>query len=338
MKKAVYVVLMIFVSGCVSHKQDQKIPLPPPPVPAAPAYSAKPLEPALRAQAIKELLTDVGSEDPFLRSNSIEALSDVDPSDAAVPILKGLTDPASPVRFSAAVSAGQLKLVEAYDPLRAMADDPDLRVQAGVRFALHRLGDTRLSHDLEKLAAAPDPSVRGTTAMVLGLLKEPSATNILLTLLADPASTVRIQAAEALWRLGNERGLTDLVAFSISRYPDEQIIALRAIAAPGDQRVTQHVRGDLKSDYIEVSLTAARSLGVLGSDEGWNIAVPVVQSKDPRQRALAALAMGAIGRSDLQDYLATLLKDQEQSVRISAATAILQLQSPTQYLSAQANR
>jgi hypothetical protein len=67
---------------------------------------------------------------------------------------------------------------------------------------------------------------------------------------------------------------------------------------------------------------------MLGSDEGWNIAVPAVQSKDSRQRSLAALAMGSIGRTDLQPYLADLLKDPVASVRISAATGILQLRSP----------
>jgi len=339
MRKTVLVGLMIVLTGCASQKPDTKFPPPPPPVPAAPAYSAKPLDADLRAKAIKELLADVSSQDPYLRCNSIEALGDVDPSDASGPILNGLKDPEPSVRFTAAVSAGQIKLVEAYDPLRAMAEDPDLRVQAGVRFALHRLGDTRLSHDLEKLAGNPSPSVRGTTAMVLGLLKEPSATSMLLTLLSDHSPAVRIQAAEALWRLGNEQGLTDLVALSINdEYADDEIVAVLAIAEPKDPRVIQHVRGALSSDYLEVSLAAARGLGMLGSDEGWNVAVPAAQSKDTRQRALAALAMGAIGRSDLQEHLSPLLKDPEESVRIAAATAILQLRNPADYLGAQAER
>jgi hypothetical protein len=45
---------------------------------------------------------------------------------------------------------------------------------------------------------------------------------------------------------------------------------------------------------------------------------------------MAALAMGSIGRSDLQRYLADLLHDTEGPVRVSAATAILQLRPPTQ--------
>lgn len=330
MKITIGALLAILVAGCASHpKYDPKFPEPPPPVAAAPKYSPRPIDEKLRAKAIAELMSETTSPDPFLRSNAIEALSDVDPSDAANAVLMGLHDPDAPVRFAAAMAAGQMKLVDAYDPLRAMANDPNLRVEAGVRFAMHRLGDTRLSHDLEKLMAAPDPHVRATVAMVLGLLKEPSATKMLLTLLSDPNAAVRLEAAEALWRLGNERGLTYLVAYSISAYPDDQMVALQALAEPGDQRVIQHIRGELTNDYIEVSLAAARAMGMLGSDEGWNVAVPAADSKDPRQRSLAALAMGAIGRSDLQGHLADLLKDPEAAVRISAATGILQLRAPS---------
>jgi len=319
-------ILVAMLGSCSpNQKNDQKMPPPPPSEPPAPKYSPESLNSGLRAQAREELLAETNAADPFLRCNAIEAMSEVDPSQVAPVVLKELKDPQASVRFAAVVAAGQMKLVDAYKPLIDMAYDPDPRVQAGVRFALHRLGDTRLSKELEQLAGSADPHVRGTTAFVLGLLGEPSATKMLITLLGDRSPSVRIQAAEALWRLGNERGLEDLVAFSISGYPDDQIIALQAIAETKDQRVIQHVRGELQSDYIEVSLAAARGLGMLGSDEGWNVAVPAAKSKDPRQRSLAALAMGAIGRSDLQGYLKDLLADPEATVRISAATAILQL-------------
>jgi HEAT repeat protein len=328
MKKAFGILLVCVLAGCSSHTDSTaKFPPPPPAVAPAPKYSAEPIDSKLRARAVQELILETASLDPFMRCNAIEALSEVDPPDAADAIMKGLNDPEPVVRFASAMAAGQLKLVDAYGPLKNMTDDHDLQVETGVRFALHRLGDTRLSHDLEKFAANPDPHLRGTVAMVLGLLKDPSATKMLTTLLSDRVPSVRLQAAEALWRLGDQRGLTDLVAYSISTYPDDQMIALQALAETGDVRVTQHIRGQLTNDYVEVSLAAARGLGMLGSDEGWNIVVPAVKSNDPRQRSLAALAMGSIGRSDLQPYLADLLKDSEASVRISAATGILQLRT-----------
>ena len=297
MKRAIGVLLLFVVCGCSHTDPSAKLPPPPPSVAPAPKYSAEPIDSLLRAKAVRELVAETTSPDPFMRCTAIEALSDTDPSDAVDAIMKGLSDPDAPVRFASAMAAGQLKLVDAYNTLKSMANDQDPQVQVGVRFALHRLGDTRLSHDLEKFAASPDPHLRGCVAMVLGLLKDSSATKMLMTLLSDPVPSVRLQAAEALWRLGNEQGLTYLVAFSISTFPDDQMIALQALAETGDQRVIQHIRGQLSNDYVEVSLAAARGLGLLGSDEGWNIVIPAAKSRDPRQRAMAALAMGSIGRS-----------------------------------------
>jgi HEAT repeat protein len=54
-----------------------------------------------------------------------------------------------------------------------------------------------------------------------------------------------------------------------------------------------------------------------------------VKSDAPRQRFLAAIALGTIGRSDAQSSLAPLLQDEDARVRLAAATAILQLKPPT---------
>jgi HEAT repeat protein len=138
-----------------------------------------------------------------------------------------------------------------------------------------------------------------------------------------------LQVAGSLWLLKDETGLDDLVAWAISKYPDDLILATLALAAPKDQRVMQHVRANLVTDYPEVDLAAARALGELGSDEGYTVATNGAASKDGRQRFLAALALGAIGRSDAQPILANLLKDESGEVRIGAAKAILELHNAT---------
>ena len=70
-------------------------------------------------------------------------------------------------------------------------------------------------------------------------------------------------------------------------------------------------------------------MGMIGSDAGYGVALNNIRTPDPRKKALAALAFGQIGRSDAQPILAPLLKDQEQYVRVAAATAILQLKQST---------
>jgi len=231
------------------------------------------------------------------------------------------------VRFSACMAAGQLRLKPAYIPLLAMMHDPDGRVQVAQRFALHRLGDTRFSRDLEHFASDTDPTLRGSAAQILGLLGEHSAVKLLWPLSQDQVASVRLQASESLWRLGQEVGFESLVGYSVSKQPDEQIIALIGLASRNDPRALPFLHAQL-DNYVEVALAATRALGMLGSDEGYALAVKFATSKDPRRRSLAALAMGAIGRSDLQAKLRPMLSDPDATVRLSAATAILQLKVP----------
>jgi HEAT repeat protein len=283
------------------------------------------LSPALRQQAQTQIETSLNSDDEVIRSNAIEAAQKGVGTAARKLILSKLTDPSPLVRFAACMATGELRLTEAHQQLLGMVHDPSYDVQLGSRFALHRIGDFTYSHDFEKYARNLDPRVRGNTAMVLGLLGEKSALKVLRGMRTDAKPGVRLQVSEAMWRLGDESALDALVAATISAYADDQIIGVLALAGPRDTRVAEHIRGKLVSDFPEVSLAAARALGELGMDDGYVVAQKGADSVDPRQRALAALAFGAIGRSDAQPILQKLLAAPEEPVRLAAATAILEL-------------
>lgn len=295
---------------------------PPPPVP--PRVDV-PVDQKLRDLAWQELSLAKGSPNPVIRAHALEGMKEGVGASAADAIISGLADDAAIVRFAAAMAAGELKLAEARKPLLQLIDDVDASVRVAARFALHRLGDTSRSHDLENTAKDPQARTRGDTALVLGLLGEPSAANVLIPMLADSDPGVRLQVAEALWRLGRDDGLERLVSYSLSGHADEQMIAISGLAAPRDRRVLGHITGNLTSDYQEVALVAARAAGMLGEDAGYGVALKGINSRDPRQRMLAALAFGAIGRTDAQDELAQLLRDPDHDVRIAAATSLLQL-------------
>src|SRR5690606_3696284 len=149
------------------------------------------------------------------------------------------------------------------------------------------LGDYRHSRDLETFATHPQPPLRANTAMVLGLLGEPSGMNILRGMQRDRDPAVLLQVAEARWRLGDMEGLERLVAASQSAYPDYQMIAAPAMAAPRDHRVSEHVRAMLTAEHLEVQLAAARAMGMLGSDAGYTIAANAAKERDPRVQLLA---------------------------------------------------
>jgi HEAT repeat protein len=306
------------------HRIDE-INRPVPQPPAVPARQSVPIDPLLQGLAKQEIMTAMTSNSPLVRAHAVEAMKDGLGDAAAAPILKALGDEDPLVRFAACLAAGELRLPGARQPALALCDDPDPAVRIGARFALHRLGDYRKSQDFGAFSKDVDPRTRGNTALVLGLLDEPSATRILRPMLRDRSPAVRMQASEALWRLGDVEGRDNLISASVSAYPDDQMIAILALAEPHNRQVIAHVRGALTSPWDEVTLVAARAMGMLGSDEGYGVAMKGVKSADPRQRHLAALAFGAIGRTDAQPYLEPLLKDSDPDVRLASATALLQL-------------
>ena len=312
----------VTLAGCSPRPRISAASPPPPPVPPAKPMA---IDPQLMEQARSQIRSALSSNDEIIRANAVEAVQRGIGREGASEILAALDDRHPLVQFASAMAVGALELTDAHARLLELVDHEDPMVQVGVRFALHRLGDTTYSHDLEKSALHERPSIRGTTAMVLGLLGEPSALKILRVMRRDPDSAVRLQVAEAMWRLGDESALPTLVAASLSQHPDDQMIALLALAGPQDRRVIEHIRSKLVTEYEEVALVAARALGELGSDDGYGVAMRGARSADPRQKVLAAMAFGAIGRSDAQPILAELLKDPNQPVRLAAATALLQL-------------
>lgn len=317
---AVLLTLAVTIAGCArgGPRPPRDLPLPPPPEPT-------PIDTALVRQAREEVRKAGASSNPRLRGQAIEALAlGVGPS-AANEVLSSLKDPDASVRFAALLALGQFKASAARPQVLTMLNDPNAHVQAAARFALHRFGDTSRSQELATLARSAVPGVRANVALILGLLEEPSGVKLLRPMQADDNAQVRLQVAEALWRLGDEDGLSSLVQFAISQYIDDQIFAVLAIAAPRRQTVRSLLEGKLNTDVVEVNLAAARGLGRLGSDRGYLVARDAASSRDARQRLMAAMALGAIGRSDAQPTLAKLLDDESPQVRLAAAAGVLMI-------------
>lgn len=304
---------------------------PPKPPPQAPRYEPSPINPLLREQARRQVAEAFDSSDESLQMNAVEALKYMGEEGAAA-IVTALDDPRGPVRYSAALAAGELKQPDARPALLKIADEPNRHHRIAAIYALHRLGDTRQSHDLEKFALSTDAGIRRNTAMVLGMTGDSSALNVLRDMQKDRDDTVRLEVAIARWRLGDSRAVEEVIVGMASGFPDIQMVSLLGAAQRGDTRVAQHIYARLTDHYPEVALVAARALGILGYDDGLQVALNGTTSGDARQRHLAAFALGAIGRNDrrCQDALAKLLDDPKPEVRIAAATAIYMLKPPGQ--------
>ena len=326
-KFSLIVLLVAVMAGCGPRTPTQQkvLGLPKQP-PGYPSAVKTPIDTALQDRARQELDTDLKSSDEIYRAHALEVVKNAKLRDAGPILLVALNDQSPLVRKAAALAAGELRETSVEDRLEPMIDSAHTPERMAIIFALHRMGDTRFSHEFEKTAFDPDPHIRGDTALMLGMLGEKSATPILLKMMnEDHDPSVRLEAAGALWQLGQESGLEELVGGTISAYPDDQMVSLLAIAAPHDTRSLGHVDSQLIADYPEVALVAARAAGMLGSDQGYGVALIGAKSVDPRQRLLAALAFGDIGRTDSQPVLANLLSDTETDVRLAAAGALLEI-------------
>jgi len=311
--------LSCVVAGCASGRG-----LEPEPLPAVPERVETEADASLAADARDVVIDAADAEDPQRRTNAAEAAEG-----RARPILAALLRDEDPiVRFAAAMAVGRSR-VAGGDVAAALAEmlrgqSPNGRVAAV--FALHRLGERQFSQYLVDASRAEDAVVRGHAALALGLTGEPSAAEVLRPMLIDKDATVRLMAAEALWRLGDEAGRKALLEWSVSAFVDDNVIATLALGAHRDPSVIAVLQGKLTDDYEEVRLAAARALGRIGSDAGYGVALRLAGAEDARQRGMAALALGDIGRLDAQPVLARLLReDPSADVRLHAAAALLQL-------------
>jgi HEAT repeat protein len=327
------------LAGCPHpHKSDNQgfLPGPPAPPPPYPQAVNMPIDPALQLAAKNEIDSAVNSNDELIRAHAIETLKDSKLPETEAMVLRSLGDPSRLVRKAAAYSAGELQFKSALGRLTPLLDAEKgaspaeaayaLQERMAAIFALHRMGNTTYSHELEKTATDNRPAIRGETAFIFGRLGDKSAIPLLLEMLhSDADYNVRLQAAEALWLLGDQEGENKLFEATISRYASDQMIAALALAEPRDSRVLGRIEAMYNSDHLEIDLVCARATGMLGSDSGYGIAMKGAQSNDPRQRSLAAMAFGGIGRTDAQPRLAKLLKDSDPDVRLAAAGALVEI-------------
>ena len=326
------VAVLVVTAGCAGAGKKSGRSMPPPPeAPAVPPRKDVALDSSLLGAARQELAAASTADDPVLRESVTIMVRGMNDPIAREVILRGLQDRESVVRFQAALGAGEQRLAEARPLLEPMAEAPDLHLRVAVIYALHRLGVTDHTHELETTAIHPDPGVRADTAMALGMLGEKSAIrtdrSILRVLARDSEPLVRQRAWEAIWRLGDDSAVDELVGLSMSRFADDQMLAIQALAAPRNPSVREVIRNCLTADHAETSLVAARAMGQLGRDDGYGVALKGAKSGEGRQRFLAALAFGAIGRTDAQPTLKKLMADKDRRVKLAAAAGLVEIAS-----------
>lgn len=286
--------------------------------------------------------------DPEVRTKALEALADTEGAAAGALMLQGLQDQRRPVRFAAAMAAGEVRYQPAKPILLAMAKDPQTppKLLCAVIYALHRMGETTHTTKLGELLYWQDKWVRATAAMVMGKLDEPAAKEPLDALRRgerDPV--VELQVVEALAALGDQRAAALLRAFTKSQFLEDRIIAVQGLGRVRQASSAYFLRKLLskRKEHPAVRVAAAGSLAQLGELDGYDLAMRaatnprkvlrsavgrrarILQAETTNLQTLAILALGQMGEVDAVEKLHPLVFSTNGAVSVAACKSILQL-------------
>ena len=185
--------------------------------------------------------------------------------------------------------------------VRATSDDAR-RADASVR----RLREAGFEADLPGLSRAlraDDTAVRAEAAFALGMQGSHDAVKALVPALKDPAARVRVEAALALARLGEE--------------------------TLGAETLRSELQGEF---FADAPLRAARGLALLGDASGYERVLEALRSELPsnRMEAVAALsAFAGLPGVDPVAALTTASADREELIRRDAEAALQTLREGT---------
>ncbi|MBP7936308.1 MAG: HEAT repeat domain-containing protein [Phycisphaerae bacterium] len=308
------------------------------------ATSTPPPEPQLRELATQCLRNGARlANRPDVRSMATEAIARALKNEAPLVLREALKDEHPVVRFTACMGLGELNSVDAKDAIRPLLNDSSGSVKVAAYFALERMGDA--SHRLawrDAVTSAEDPAVRRNAVTALGRLKDKKVCALLWKAAAgDSDEGVRIQAVESLAYLGDTQAISRLIHDAYGGLAFKQPFSLLALGHVKDDRVIPALRARLAgAQYLEARLAAARSLGMQGLADGYNLALQSLDWNQPRSdlpddppvnqimrvRMMATLALGDIGKREALGPLTQVMKNpDDERIQVAAATSILMI-------------
>ena len=300
-----------------------------------PAYSPGASAAHLKSEAMGVIASALDDRSPEVRTNAIEAVAATGRMELMAKVSQLLRDDYVPVRFAALCAVGDMKYRGASRTVRQLFDgDPDENCRLAAAYALTKLRMADGMKTLVNATTSEDMTVRANAVVLLGKSGDKRVLDVLYAAkdAGDSDMRVRMQAAEAIARLADERIYPKLWALLISKFAEDRIIGIRAMGALGTEDGKNAIITMLDDERIEVRLAAAHQLGVLGESTGEpevldvfrkNLTSRMSRQESERVRVLTAFAIGEIRGEALGGYLSGLLKGKSQAVRLAAAQAVL---------------
>jgi hypothetical protein len=289
----------------------------------------------LTIAAYRVILDSLGDQNPAIRANAVEVVSQTGQIRLVPKVQHLLGDEYAPVRFAAAIAIGDLEYSFGIRGLTELFKDPDSNVKIAACYAMVKLGSAKYKEVLRRAIGSTDQTVRANAAFLIGKSGDRDALKLLYWAMQDndSADKVKYQAAESIATLGDDRIYPRLWSMLLSVYADVRVTGVRAMGSLGNQDAKNALITMLGDKVLEVRLAAAEQLGKLGDSAGEPEVLDVFTRKltsgmEPAARervnVLTSLAIGRIATPKLMEHLPDLLNDNSKAVRIAAARAVLQ--------------
>ncbi len=293
---------------------------------------------AAQNRAVQQILVSAKSQDPILRANALEAAEAL-PNRIGPLVQQALMDQSPVVRYAALLTIGKLKLSGVAANARQFINDPNESVRAAAIFALARNFGTQggggFSVDISPLAGlvmSNNPTTRGNAAYIMGLMGDDTAIPMLKAAARKRLPTapqarevlIRVQIAEAIYRLGDTDVLDSIRAGMFSQFDEVRILSVQILGRLYDRQWEPAIENTLKKDPIELKLAAAGTLGRFGNRKGLDIILDAAQSQSVLLRSQAAICLGMFrNEPTATQMLIGMLTDQSEPVRLAAAAGLL---------------
>ncbi len=278
------------------------------------------------------------------RVQALESLAECG-SDEVLPWIRlALNDDAPAVRYAAAMALGQRKDRTAEGSIEKLLGSSEASDQIAAAGALHLLGNTSASGKIaEYLFDRSNEAARRHAAFVFGRLGEPGANRILARVVNAKDPGLRSNALESMAMLGSKEAKATLVANVYNGLGPEETFALTVLGRLKDSEYRQIFADKMKTaQHLETKLAAARALGLLGSKDGFDLALNALgykakkdEKNDPadnqtfRVRQLAATTLGAIRDRRAVGPLEAMMNDADDPrLQIAAAKALIDILGP----------
>ncbi len=282
-------------------------------------------------------------------------LRDADPETRrkGISMLKGMAIKAKPDSGDWRVTVSVTYDARAIEPLIAALDDEDPEVRSEALDALSRyyVDEKIVPKVLAMLDHDPSAHVRSTAAWALGQMGEPRGILPLILRLNDLNKEMRFRAADMLGEIAAKIGAAAVIAhLEASSNADTALSqkVLKALAplskrtlkpeaihsrvSKAMQKISQEGSLDrllpaLESADEETRVDLMQQIQPIADESAIALLAKQLQEKNPRVRRLAAEILSGIGGPNVVDALLIGLKDQDYSVRSTAAEGLGNTQS-----------